>query len=495
MDLEFAKEIMKKDNINTGKIREVRDAIQRVLSHYDTLKKKNETEQKDELFKQEDEDIKEYNSIIDSIGGLQIQNSVAKHLLQNPQLMKSIFDRIINTNIEIEDRPFYTVDLDNSSELLLKQVIKDIRKSTKIEITLQTIKGVLENFINISNKDLKSKYIQLLNNSFRFLNRYDFIESYVQRNNLNMQRVQLEGLKIEDRDEISEEFENENLEKKSIEELLLLNVFYQNRLTKEKRKIYDAIFYIEELDLWNNTESLENVDDEALKELILKKGIIDKINARYKRRSDAAQHIETIKRNIKDYETYFGKRLPHSKNDLADDCMQTLYWNLHSRKIYDTKLDITYKVFESLMSKTKINWGYIPYEQRREENKEFLLLGIDYPGYNMPMTVHMKKETLIAFLSGMQASTIPVYTGHEDIFIGRNIVPTNILYKLPESKKEFVKGIANSLKKNPNAHPYPNIVHHINSIAKGINPYNHKQKGRTYVDVRKLEGEQPEGRE
>ena len=494
MELEFVKEIIRHEHISDIEINKVRDRIQRVLSYYTTLKDSSNDEPKKDLFKQEDEDIKEYNEIVDSIGGLQIQNSVAKYLLQNPQIMKSIFDRIINESIELEDRPFYTVDLNQSSELILKQIIKDLRKSTTDTITIEMVRGVLENFINISDAHLKSDYIKLLNNSLRFLNRYNLIDFYIKRNNTNMEKVNLEGLKIEDNNIISKEFETENLEKKPIEELLFLNVFYQNRLTKEKKKIYDSIFFIEELNLWNNQEGATNIGDEVLKQLIIKKRVIDRVNEKYKRRSDSPQHIGMIKKYIKIYRDYFNSIFPDSKNDLADDCMQTLYWNLHSRKIYDTKLDLTYKVFEILMNRTKINWGYIQSQLDKNEDKDFLLLGIDFPGYNMPMTVHMKKETLVAFLSGMQASTIPMYIGNEDMLIRNNRMPTNILYKLPEDKKGYINDIAKTLKKNPKSHQYPDFVHHLNSLAKGIMPYNHKQK-RSYINVGKLDDSEPGGRE
>lgn len=491
MQIDFIQKIFEiEGKVDNLQIERARRAIKRVLTYYNSTLERREIKEvikrRENLLKQEDKDIIEYNQIIDSIGGLQIQNSVAKYLLQNPQIAKEIYDRVINMNFTIEDRPFYTVDIKKSSEMLIKQIVDDLRKS-KADVTLENIKYVLQNFGDISDTHLKQYYIELLDNAWIFLQRYEFIDFYIERSNSNIEKVGLEGLKIEDKQVIDEEFSKENMKKMTMEELILLNTYYQNRLTKEKRQIYDAIFYIEQLNLWDNSAE---IDEETLKNVIAKKNMVDMVNEEYKRRKDEQNHISKIKRYRDDYKEYFTLKFPEAENDLADDCMQTLYGNLHSRKIYDTKLDLTFKLFEMMMNKTKINWGYIP----KEDDDKFILLGIDYPGYNMPMTIHMKKETLVQFLSGMEMTTVPIYKGHEDILIGGKVFPTNILYKMQDDKKEYIVSKAKELKKVPNSHKHPDFIHHINAMAKGIMPYNHKEK-RQYINISNLGDEEPEGRE
>lgn len=418
--------------------------------------------------------IANYNVIMDNIELTQIQNSVSIHLNRNPHIVDSIYKKITQGTLKPQQEFIYQVSVDESSEMMILQIMDILEEKHKNSISV--IKDVIRKEEEVSTKTLKNSYIELLVNIGGFLTRYGFIDTYIQSNNRKMKEIDFQELKIgiEQRKQIEGLFNKEQLQELEIKELVLLCTFYQNRMVKEKQNLYRAIFCIEELGLWGSSiYKRQQIEDDTLRAIFLKKIIVDKINRVYNGKKDIPKQIQKVNENKKEYKEVFDEILPELPNDLAKDAIQEIVYSHDDRRCYQTKQELTYKLIEELRNDTKINWGYIPQSKWEEENE--VIVGVDFPGYNMPMTVHIPNERLATILSGMGQKTIPEYIGNDDIFIEGRKVSTNILYPLTKQQKEK---IATKARKCPKTEEF-DFVHHINAIAKGIKPYHlAKPKGK-----------------
>ena len=96
---------------------------------------------------------------------------------------------------------------------------------------------------------------------------------------------------------------------------------------------------------------------------------------------------------------------------------------------------VQFFIQDFLNNKSKVtNWGIIP--DKREANKNYVIIGIDYPGFNLPLKMHVLKSGVLNCIKYLQGDTIlPIYNGGRDMrYIGKNI-KTSILMPLTQKKE------------------------------------------------------------
>ena len=99
------------------------------------------------------------------------------------------------------------------------------------------------------------------------------------------------------------------------------------------------------------------------------------------------------------------------------------------------------KILTQIRYNSKItNWGYIP-EDSSEKDKRKVLIGIDYPGFNMPLKLHMNKDELIEYLEMIKGNAVlPVYEGNGDMTYKGKKLTTKIFMPLTEKREsEIIK--------------------------------------------------------
>ena len=145
-----------------------------------------------------------------------------------------------------------------------------------------------------------------------------------------------------------------------------------------------------------------------------------------------------------------------------------------------------------------INWGIVP--EKSNDNK--VLICIDLPGYNMPVSLHIPTDSLLLELNALNTNKrveetqyiIPIYAGDYDFEIYGKHLPTNLLMPLTEDQKRNLKTQAfNSKEGNKNykllQHLYANSKGEIPTHLKEIEVRNNvkyiKMKKKFYDLVRK----------
>lgn len=118
------------------------------------------------------------------------------------------------------------------------------------------------------------------------------------------------------------------------------------------------------------------------------------------------------------------------------------------------------------------NWGYIPEINKNgknsiESNAENILIGIDFPRYNMPVRLHINREWLQSIVNMTLGNTkIPVYKGNEDFFVTRiggrkKYMGTQILMPIQKEQRKDLEKAVETQKNNPNY----NCIAHLNWLA------------------------------
>ena len=143
----------------------------------------------------------------------------------------------------------------------------------------------------------------------------------------------------------------------------------------------------------------------------------------------------------KQYTNFFDAILPECENDLETDLFAPQSIRNNIDLIYGVKGIMLNKILSQIMYNSKItNWGYIP-EDSSEKDKRKVLIGIDYPGFNMPLKLHMNKDELIEYLEMIKGNAVlPVYEGNGDMTYKGKKLTTKIFMPLTEKREsEIIK--------------------------------------------------------
>ena len=90
-----------------------------------------------------------------------------------------------------------------------------------------------------------------------------------------------------------------------------------------------------------------------------------------------------------EYKKYFDKILPQSQNSLYSDIADSIILYTNKENIYFCKDATLMNLLNTFLNNEKIrNWGYIEEFGEAKKpitEKKYVLIGIDYEGFNMPL--------------------------------------------------------------------------------------------------------------
>ena len=400
-----------------------------------------------------------------------------------------------------QDRDFNEFLTLNPSEQ--KKVLKllDYKEKKEIEKKQRLLKGEteeqLKEYVAYNAKkcenELKRIYIETLILAGEFLREFNFLEEDLDLYNTNMRKLSMQGLsyclKKEEKTEstdiaLEEIFEREQLEKLNVEELALLNLFWQNRFVKRVKDVSDVMFAIRTLS--NDKEEIKLTDNNVLN-VMYKKIICDNIFLKISRsiKKGKKYKIEdfskTDKEFIEKYQKYFNMEIPECDNDFAQDMNVTnMYGNIQFNA-YNAKTNIVQFFMQNFQNnKTKVtNWGIIL--DNKEANKNYIIIGIDYPGFNLPLKVHCLKSEILEFIKYLQGNTIlPIYNGNNDMIYKGKSIKTNILMPLTQKKQKYI--IDKVVNVNPVDLKYL-LIRHLGNLVTIKNKKTTKIYPQKYIDI------------
>lgn len=483
-------------------------------------------------------DLQEYSSI----PGTRIISrkiDTISNLIYNPEIVKSIYEKVKDESIGPIDYEGCYEDKEQCKTLIIKEalirckMLEDMKETLKIADTKKIkdkemqkyLKAIEKNddqkiieVLKIMNQELqeKEKNISIKNLVFvgKFLKEYGVLEREAEMQNSNYKKLGLDKLEVtieSDKDGnigVNDLFEENYLRNLSNKQLTILNAFWQNRYTKIVDDIVDTLFIYNKMNLWerSNRNEIEKISNEKILNILLQKNICSNIfkkrfkyeNRNIKRKvldnnSFGKMYIDlsNIDENAqKEYHNYFKDKIQESKNDLITDFtdvvpMQNLITNTYRKK--DDALNAC--IIGVMSSRNNFNWGYIPEikDNRNsiERDEKFVLIGFDYPGFNMPLRVHINKNSLISLIKNNKGdTTIPEYKNPEDFEVGGRIVPTNVL--MPLTLKMESEIIRYNKEVNRDNTKYSNIKiikHFSNFITKRVKGIKKSTEQTKYVDI------------
>lgn len=289
---------------------------------------------------------------------IQLQENALKILSSNPVLLEQVYNDVKDIDLEEIDFDKESAKLEQGvrkcaefqMELILSELREKIKMSRAIKNTLAKDdfefekKLMNKKSINAENKldikedkkidmeneldlikdivpyghnEIEKKLIKCEKNSLKiagkFLEKYGFLEEEIQQQNEDYKRLDLKNMcykyeteKIDEDIGLKNIFTDEYIDTLSLEQLTVLNAFWQNRVSKCASEIKKGIFIMDSLNLWDNIEDKNNIDqisDEVLFGIVLKVKLLDNI-------------AEKARKNITEYnesENYIYARYDYKK--------------------------------------------------------------------------------------------------------------------------------------------------------------------------------------
>lgn len=483
----------------------IRENIKKILEEIEMLKEVYEGESSKNIRaiiqKDLENQIKNYAKVGSKILLTQIQCFTRIYLKDNPDTAKKLFDKYKKDTSKKQINEPYPFEIRRASKLFVREIVNAMNIDN-IEKTYEK----LDDFIDVSKEyfenKLKTNYIEILRMAGDFFRRYDLLETYNLEYNKNMEEVGIKDIQYDtkkksDSDELSieETFSTEYLEKLDIHTLMSLNIFWQNRMAKDSKRIYTALYVLDKLELLErdyNIDDVDNIPEDQIKELIARKIFINRlatfkvrnyIEGEYKNDSSLSNRIEGYAR---EYNQIYG-------TDLEKEIESVEGEQANNENIYLIKNhSIAYLIKMLSIENTKIsNWGIIP-EVSDEVNS---LLAIDLPGYNMAISVHSLRDILVSTLNSLNTEKtatqetflVPVYDGHYDMEINYKHLPTNILMPLNSRQKGTLKKQALKAEKTDNNYK---VLQHLYANSKGEVAEHLKKKeirnGVTFIERKRI---------
>lgn len=399
-------------------------------------------------------------------------------------------------------------ELSNSNDKKIKEYLAkrpEIQKNmeyylrdTELEKTEKNIKirrRQLEEYIATSEK-------QSMKLAGHFFRKYGFLQEFLEGQNedyhkLGMSQIEYKMKTDQDEKDIGLEniFTDEYIDTLTSGQLSALNAFWQNRYTKAIERIKKAIFIADSLNLWEELKQDDynpEITDEQISNCIVKMKVLDRIYVMLKENLKD-QYIEAdnhkvlqfkieeeidIKSQL-EFKKYFDEILPTSDNDITHNLEGRQSIRDSIKTIYDTKFNMIMRLIHQIEYNSKItNWGYIP---ENEKDKGKVLLGIDYPGFNMPLRLHINKRELVSFLKNFKnSSVIPIYEGNADMIYKGKMLKSRAFMPLTEERESFI------IQKNKNLNVVDlkyNYIRHIGNLLTKKNKKIPKIYTREYIDL------------
>ena len=497
-----------------------------------------------------------------NLRGRYFQLIAAREIVNDREFIKNILEKVKNNGIN-EKEIMYTNNYNDNKETVVKQVWKGYLEVDKeslrtlekyventknkintkgrlnsIEKRIKLFVGDPENIVNenikyqipIMEEELKQEIISIMEFLGRFFKKFNLFERYITKHSSNMIGINCPELKYElstgeydlDKIGLEELFTKEVLQKFDVDQLMVLNMFYQNRFSKEIASIGEAIFAIDTLDLWEKAKEEGKIELNAQQISALKDKIncLDNISSRLFeeiinqemskkeelqcdfKEVNISDKLERINRHSgKDYKFIFDNKLPESENRLEKDL--PLYKQIAN--IRDNVYIIRENAFSTFLyslikQKSSKNFGVIKneYVDGKLVNKldsKYILIGVDYEGFNMPVKFHANKENLIDTLkTSIGNSIIQEYEGGEDFIVGEELISTNLLMPIQKPHKKAINEIYKQSKgkknekfishirflKEPGIGKFPKHLMQAKNTPKGVK---YVIKPKKYIDL------------
>lgn len=453
-----------------------------------------------------------YNKFKDNEEYMQVEDKYFKAIVYSSNHKKScekaleealrLFWKFKGKYIEVE-REFQKESKSNNK----KRKTNKIRPVTKIvnaisvcgdKPTIEAISDILSGVKEISEEETKENHIKAMEFICDKFKRYNLLERYKKENDRNLGTYELGEYTYEvstkkfTKDEIGIEelFSREFLETLDLEELSALSTFWQNRYSKECKYMGEALFAIDTLDLWQKIIQGKKIEinDKQVNLIYSKKKCLEEVstmllksigeNNKITNQEDRERGYciatgekemdSVLKQEAKNYKRIFDSRLGNIPNDLASDL--GLYKSIlnYTDNIYYIRNSNLCSMIRNLIdSKKSSNWGIIETENDSVESDKYILIGIDFEGFNMPIRLHIKRELLRDVLKTYNGETkIPVYEGADDFVKWNELLPTNILMPLQRRQKQVINRKNQEVNEQSNNRPLVNHLRFLKDSSK-----------------------------
>lgn len=425
-----------------------------------------------------------------------------QELLYNHGKRKEIYNKIKSMGIDELKKGYLEENIEKNEEFLMKQILYMYRKITKtisekeyrflneykrndkvkkmaqnalskeqieklnMRVKLvgkeeEKIEEAFQNSRDIFSENIRNKYITGLMIIGKIIKDFGLFSTYEQREDKRLEELGIE----QEKTDLEQNFNREFLETLPIKTLIAMNVFWENRLTKEIESINNATFILQDLNLVekilideNRYEEFpfEKLSDKDLETEIVKTEFlrevtqicVEKMEKDIKKQKRQEEKVEEVDitpyvKIISDeyqeqYNKYFGTKLPEAINILRYD-IENKYMTGRNivDNLYKGKNASVLALIESCLTRDTIqNWGYI-----EEENdiEKFIVLGFDIEELNMPLRIHIPRSYLTTFLEKNNIDKIiPIYRGSEDFRRLGELIKTPVLIPMsPNIRKQI----------------------------------------------------------
>lgn len=497
-----------------------------ILRYFDNVKEEKTDisidEMKELFFEEQYQTLMKFSENA-NLEGKFFQYKAAKTLLKDKKKLKEVYEKVEGQdNKDIDD--IYNSDDEHSLEVLVGEMIKalenrsissytrafgeeykkhsekekkkimerlskedrDILKqyiATTSDDKIQNIYNLIEYINPELEEGLKNNLIQTMECMGEFFDRFGLIEVYEKAQIAELRDIYLKELAVplyqdkfgKKEIQMKKLFSEEYLQQFDIDDLLVLNAFWQNRFAKASEKVNNAFFAASELEIIDSGKQYNYIDEDYLlinMKTNFLKNVSDVISVKIqnKMQNEKQEECKTFDANeisenmlepfAKEYDEMISSMTTGKENDLVSDYNKYSVLHNQLQNSYIGKDSMLINILDWLWENKGIgNWGYINENNNDKVNSKYVLLGIDYEGMNMPVRLHMEKEFLKKFLITHTGKTImPVYEGNEDFFVRNKLVTTNVL--MPVSNKHK-KVINEAIQKNTYDRETVNFLEHL----------------------------------
>lgn len=453
-----------------------------------------------------------YNKFKDNEEYMQVEDKYFKAIVYSSNHKKScekaleealrLFWKFKGKYIEVE-REFRKENKSNNKKKKTNKISSITRIVNAISMcgdkpTIEAISEILSGMKEISEEETKKNHIDAMEFIGDKLKRYNLLERYKKENDRNLGTYELGEYTYEvstkkfTKDEIGIEefFSREFLETLELEELSALSTFWQNRYAKECKYMGEALFAIDTLDLWGKIIQGKKIEinDKQVGLIYSKKKCLEEVSTMLLRSigqnhkitsqedkergyciATGEKEMESIlKQESQNYKRIFDSRLRKIPNDLASDL--GLYKSIlnYTDNIYYIRNSNLCSMIRNLIdTKKSLNWGIIEDENDTIESDNYILIGIDFEGLNMPIRLHIKRELLKDVLRTYNGETrIPIYEGASDFVKMNEVLPTNILMPLQRRQKQVLNIKNLEINEQSNNRPLVNHLRFLKDSSK-----------------------------
>lgn len=300
------------------------------------------------------------------------------------------------------------------------------------------------------------------------------LDEYTKQYNKLLDRMSLSSIfRVNEPEELFKKLtDKQSLARLPVSDLLALNAFWTNRLTKEVERLNEAVYVLTKTDqmdmFFNGKEELGTL---AIRSGLAEYRTITSCLTEYKlKKKDDMQDVVTLddarfaQVDVKLEEMFSEEEIKeYGKKKLDFILNSVLTLNNFSQLLYDQKdMMIENMVTYLLTSDNYFNAGYVEEDNNRKSSKS--LIGVDLKGFNAPILLHYHKDKLKKLVKSVTGETVmPVYRGIKDFKTDsaqneNDWISTNLLF--PISKEQKLK-LAQRSEILGTADTYNRFVKHI----------------------------------